>query len=167
MSLRPTVAAIALGCLPLFVDADEENQQTRSEMEQHQEEIRNELADVEYNRRRVVARNIQLAPAEEEPFWAIYNSYRDEAGKVDTDALALNLDFLQSLKSGSVSEDQARELQMRVFQLEDRREALKQTYVERIAKEVSPVRALRFLQIEAQLDAIALLQTTRSLPLAE
>lgn len=167
MHLRPAVAALTLSCLPLFACAEEVGEQTRNEMEKHQEEIKNQLADVEYNRRRVVERNIQLAPAEVESFWRIYNDYRSEAGKVDTQALALDLDFVRSLQQGSVSEDQARILQKRVFELEDRRQQLKETYVARIAKDVSPVRALRFLQIESQLDALALIQTTRSLPLAQ
>ena len=50
---------------------------------------------------------------------------------------------------------------------QERRQRLKETYVQRIAKEVSPVRSLRFLQIESQLDALALVQTGRSVPLAE
>ncbi|MFV3303726.1 transcriptional regulator [Pseudomonas sp. NY15181] len=167
MHLRPAVATLTLSCLPLFAFADATSEQTRDEMNQHQEEIKNQLADVEYNRRRVVERNIQLAPAEAEAFWGVYNDYRAEADKADTDALALDLDFFRSLQKGTVSEDQARELQRRVFELEDRRQQLKETYVSRIAKEVSPIRALRFLQIENQLDALALIQTTRSLPLAE
>ncbi|WP_152225860.1 transcriptional regulator [Pseudomonas sp. SCB32] len=167
MHFGPAVAALTFSCLPLFAAAEEASEQARDEMSQHQEEIKNQLADVEYNRRRVMDRNIQLAPAEAEPFWAIYNSYRGEADKVDTDAMALSLDFVRSLQAGTVGEDQAQDLQMRVFQLEDRRQKLKETYVGRISKEVSPVRALRFLQIETQLDALALIQTNRSLPLAE
>lgn len=81
--------------------------------------------------------------------------------------MALDLDFVRSLQQGAVSEEQARGLQARVFELEDRRQQLKETYVTRIAKEVSPVRALRFLQIEIQLDAMAQIQTSRSLPLAQ
>ncbi|TLX78638.1 transcriptional regulator [Pseudomonas nicosulfuronedens] len=167
MHFRPAVAALAFGCLPFFAFADEVSEKTRDEMKRHQEEIKTQLSDVEYNRRRVVERNIQLAPAEAEAFWGIYNIYRAEADKVDTDALALSLDFVRSLERGSVGEEQARDLQKRVFDLEDRRQQLKETYVTRVAKEVSPVRALRFLQIESQLDALALIQTNRSLPLAE
>ncbi|WP_448682835.1 transcriptional regulator [Pseudomonas nicosulfuronedens] len=167
MHFRPAIAAITLSCLPLFAVADDTTQQTRDELNQHQEEIKNQQADVEYNRRRVVERNIQLAPAEAEAFWAIYNSYRSEADKLATQSLALELDFARALEKGEVAEDEARQLQMRVFQLEDQNQKLKETYVERLSKEVSPVRALRFLQIETQLDAIALVQTARSLPLAE
>lgn len=167
MHFRPAVAALAFSCLPLFAFADEVSEKTSDEMKRHREEIKTQLSDVEYNRRRVVERNIQLAPAEVEAFWGIYNSYRAEADKIDTDALALSLDFVRSLERGSVGEEQARDLQKRVFELEDRRQQLKETYVTRVAKEVSPVRALRFLQIESQLDALALIQTNRSLPLAE
>jgi len=167
MHLRPAVAVLTLSCLPLFVSAEEASERTRDEMESHQEEIKNQLADVEYNRRRVVERNIELAPAEAERFWGIYNDYRNEAGKVDIQALALDLDFVRSLQRGSVSEEQAHELQKRVFELEDRRQQLKESFVSRIAKEVSPVRALRFLQIETQLDALALIQNSRSLPLVQ
>jgi hypothetical protein len=167
MHFRPAVAALTLICLPLFAFADETSDRTHEEMKEHQEEIKNQLADVDYNRRRVVERNIELAPAEAESFWAVYNAYRSEADKLDTEALALSLDFVGGLKDGAVTEEQARDLQRRAFDLEDRRQQLKKSYVDRIAKEVSPIRALRFLQIETQLDAIALLQSNRSLPLAE
>lgn len=167
MYLRSAIAALTLDSMPLLACAEDASERTRDEMEKHQEEIKNQLADVEYNRRRVVERNIELAPAEAERFWGIYNDYRSEAAKADTQALALDLDFVRSLQQGAVSEEQARGLQARVFELEDRRQQLKETYVTRIAKEVSPVRALRFLQIEIQLDAMAQIQTSRSLPLAQ
>lgn len=167
MHLRCAVAALTLSSLPLLACADDASERTRDEMEAHREEIRTELGDVEYNRRQVVERNIQLAPSEAEHFWGVYNDYRSEAAKVDTQALALDLDFVRILQQGAVSEEQARSLQARVFELEDRRQQLKETYATRIAREVSPVRALRFLQIETQLDAVAQIQTARSLPLAQ
>ncbi|MDN6858772.1 transcriptional regulator [Pseudomonas sp. CAN2814] len=167
MYLRSVLASLTLGSLSLFAFADDSNEQTRKVMTQHQEEIRNQIADVEYNRRQVIERNIQLAPAEAEAFWGIYNSYRAEADKLAGESIALEMDFVEALQKGSVGEDQARQLQARVFQLEDRNQKLKETYVERISKEVSPVRALRFLQIETQLDAIAQVQTNRALPLAQ
>ena len=167
MHLRPAVAALTLSCLPIFAVAEDASEQTRDEMNRHQEELKNQRADIEYNRRRAVEGNLQLAPAEAEAFWGLYNSYRAEAEPIDTDALALSLDLAHSLERAAMSEEQARELQGRVFGIEERRQRLKETYVQRIAKEVSPVRSLRFLQIESQLDALALVQTGRSVPLAE
>jgi len=71
MYLRSAIAALTLGSMPLLACAEDASERTRDEMEKHQEEIKNQLADVEYNRRRVVERNIELAPAEAERFWGI------------------------------------------------------------------------------------------------
>ncbi|MBN4742951.1 transcriptional regulator, partial [Escherichia coli] len=81
--------------------------------------------------------------------------------------LKLLLDYAQAYNSGNVSDDQASKLIERVDDLQEDRLELRDKYVKRIAKNVSPKRAMRFLQIEIQLDAIATLEIGRQVPLVE
>ncbi|MCY1396138.1 hypothetical protein D3C76_563920 [compost metagenome] len=168
MQLRPTLAFCALLSLPLVATAAEEPS-TKQVMSENKSAIQNTLADIDYKRKRIVEANMELAPKEAEAFWPIYNSYRTEAEKLSKETLAIILDYARAYNShaGSVTNDQAAKLQERVLELQDDKQELKEKYLERMAKEVSPQRSLRFLQIEDQLDAITLIQGTKDIPLVE
>ncbi len=117
-------------------------------MKEHQAQIQNDLADVDYKRKRIVEANMNLTDQEGEKFWPIYNTYRTESDKLSKETLKLLLDYAQAYNSGNVSDDQASKLQKQVLELQDDKQDLKEKYVKRIAENVSPQRALRFLQIE-------------------
>ncbi|QJP07171.1 transcriptional regulator [Pseudomonas multiresinivorans] len=160
-------AALSTGlALPLAVHA-EDTPSSSQVMEQHKQAINNRIADIDYKRKRIVEANMKLTPQETEKFWPIYNSYRTEADKLSKQTLAIIIDYANSYNTGSVSNDDAAKLQKQVLELQDDRQELKEKYLKRIAKEVSPQRALRFLQVEDQLDAMALLEVSREIPLAE
>lgn len=152
--------------LPLAAHA-EDAPNSKQVMEQHKQAINNRIADIDYKRKRIVEANMKLTPQETEKFWPIYNSYRTEADKLSKQTLAIIIDYANSYNTGSVSNDDAVKLQKQVLELQDDKQDLKEKYLKRIAKEVSPQRALRFLQIEDQLDAMALLEVSREIPLAE
>ena len=160
-------AALSTGfVLPVAAHA-EDAPNSKQVMEQHKQAINNRIADIDYKRKRIVEANMKLTPQETEKFWPIYNSYRTEADKLSKQTLAIIIDYANSYNTGSVSNDDAAKLQKQVLELQDDKQDLKEKYLKRIAKEVSPQRALRFLQIEDQLDAMALLEVSREIPLAE
>ena len=121
----------------------------------------------DYKRKQIVEANMALTAQEGEAFWPVYNSYRTEADKLSKDAIALLLDYARAYGEGSVSDESAGKLQERLLELRENQLELKEKYAKRIAKEVSPKRSLRFLQIEEQLDAISLLANTSDIPLVE
>ncbi|MCB2551703.1 hypothetical protein KQ767_16725, partial [Listeria monocytogenes] len=51
--------------------------------------------------------------------------------------------------------------------LQEKQLAVLHRYVQEVAEKMSPRRAMRFLQIEIQLDAIATLEIGRQVPLVE
>lgn len=167
MHLRSIAVISAFTLAPLFAEADETSQKSRDQMTIHQQEIRDGMNEVNQNRRRLIEQNLQLAPAEANAFWDIYGEYRTESDKLDETAIGLSLDFEESFAKGTVSEEQALKLQKRMIDLEDKRQALKETYVKRLSKDVSPIRALRFLQIETLLDGMATVESIRAVPLAQ
>ncbi|EML5397005.1 transcriptional regulator [Pseudomonas aeruginosa] len=167
MSLRPTLALLALVSLPLMAAQNDPQPSSKELMKEHQAQIQNDLADVDYKRKRIVEANMNLTDQEGEKFWPIYNTYRTESDKLSKETLKLLLDYAQAYNSGNVSDDQASKLIERVDDLQEDRLELRDKYVKRIAKSVSPKRAMRFLQIEIQLDAIATLEIGRQVPLVE
>lgn len=166
MRLHSALAFCAVLALPLAAHADDTPSSSQV-MAQHKEAINNRLADIDYKRKRIVEANMKLNPQEGEKFWPIYNSYRTEADKLSKKTLSIIIDYAGAYNTGAVSNDEATKLQKQVLDLQDDKQDLKEKYVKRIAKEVSATRALRFLQIEDQLDAMALLEVTREIPLAD
>jgi hypothetical protein len=136
-------------------------------MQENKSVIQNRIADIDYKRKQIVEANMALTAQEGEAFWPVYNSYRTEADKLSKDAIALLLDYTRAYGEGSVSDESAGKLQERLLELRENQLELKEKYAKRIAKEVSPKRSLRFLQIEEQLDAISLLANTSDIPLVE
>lgn len=167
MRLHPALALCAVLGLPFAAHADDQAPSSNQVMSDHKQAIDNRLADIDYKRKRIVEANMSLTPQETEKFWPIYNSYRTEADKLSKQTLKIILDYAKSYNTGAVSNEDASKLLKQVQELQDDRQDLKEKYVKRVAKEVSPTRALRFLQIEDQLDAMALLDVTREIPLAE
>lgn len=166
MRLRPTLALAALLSLPLLAVADDQPS-TQQLMSEHKAEIDNHLANIDYKRKSIVEANMNLSSEEANAFWPIYNTYRTEAEKLTKQHLALIFDYAKAYNTGKVSDDDASDILKRAEKLQQQRQDLRSKYVERIAKAVSPTRAMRFLQIETQLDAMALLDLAREVPLAQ
>ena len=167
MPLRPTLALCALLSLPLLAGAVDQVPSPDQVMSEHKAEIDNRLADIDYKRKRIVEANMNLTGKEGEAFWPIYNTYRSEAEKLSKQHLALILDYAKSYNTGKVSDKDASALLKRAEKLQQLRLDLRNRYIARMAKAVSPTRAMRFLQIETQLDAMALLDMASEIPLAE
>lgn len=60
MSLRPTLALLALVSLPLMAAQNDPQPSSKELMKEHQAQIQNDLADVDYKRKRIVEANMNL-----------------------------------------------------------------------------------------------------------
>ena len=166
MRIRPTLTLAALLTLPVLALADDQPS-TQQVMSEHKAEIDNHLANIDYQRKAIVDANMHLSSDEANAFWPIYNTYRTEAEKLSKQHLALIFDYAKAYNTGKVSDDAAKDIIKRAEKLQVQRQELRSKYIARIAKAVSPTRAMRFLQIEMQLDAMALLDIGREIPLAQ
>lgn len=168
MNCRPLFAALILTGLSGFALTGQAESETSKEvMREHRSEIQNELADIDYQRKRIVELNMNLTAEEANRFWPIYNIYRSESDKLSQQSIALLIDYASAYENDSIDNDQAGKMIERANSLMKQRQKLRERYVDRIAKEVSQIRAMRFLQIETQLDALGILDVGRQLPLAE
>lgn len=166
MLLRTVVALLAFCSLPLIA-AESEMPTGKEVMKQNQALIQNNLDDADYKRKQIVKAHMDLAGAENEKFWPIYNTYRAEALKINKGILETMIDYGQAYSKGYVTDALATDLLNRIYTLQEDHIQLREKYTRRLADEISPKRAMRFLQIETQLDAMLEIDISRQVPLAE
>jgi enoyl-CoA hydratase/carnithine racemase len=122
-------------------------------------------ADLQAERTKLIAANLQLTEPEAAKFWPLYNEYRAKHSQLDDRAIALVDDFAANYDA--LSEEKAKELLKRQFDLEDDRLKLRRSYLGKFEKVVPPKKVARYYQIERKLDAMVAYEAARSIPLAQ
>jgi hypothetical protein len=112
----------------------------------------------------IITEMMQFTEAEDAKFWPIYREYEAELQKINDDRLGVIKDYARNYET--LTDATADRLAKAALSLEDRRQAVKATYYERIKTALSPKTALRFFQVENQLLLLLDLQIASSLPVA-
>jgi len=94
---------------------------------------------------------MKLSPEDAKKFWPIYHDYENELGKLAIDRAELVAEFVQSHKDGTFDNAKARDIAKRWFKSQRARLDLLEKYHGKIQKELTPVQAGQFLQIENQI----------------
>ena len=98
-------------------------------------------------------------------FWPIYRQYQAEQSKLITDKLAIVTDYANNFST--MTDAKADQLAQQTIQLDQKRMALREKYYATMKKALSPVVAVRFFQVEHQLQLIVDLQIAANLPIIE
>ena len=106
-----------------------------------------------------------FSDAEDKAFWPLYREYDAEMTKLGDERVALIADYAANYDS--LTDAIAERLAAKALDLEARRQAAKAKYYQRIKGALSPRTALRFLQVEHQLQLIIDLQISAALPVAK
>jgi hypothetical protein len=106
---------------------------------------------------------LKLTTAEADKFWPIQRAYETDLAKLGDQRVQLIKDYAAAYDS--LSAPTAKSLMDRAFKLESSRLSLLKKYSDRIAKEVSPLIAARFAQIEAVVNSLIDLQVRANTPL--
>lgn len=129
-------------------------------------------AYAELMRRDVVAQKVVIitevmgfTEAEDAAFWPIYREYDAEMAKLGDERVALIAEYASTFET--LSDAIAEKLATRALDLETRRQAARAGCYDRVRKALSPRTALRFLQVEHQLQLLIDLQIAASLPIAK
>jgi hypothetical protein len=102
--------------------------------------------------------------AEDKAFWPIYRQYDLEMSKLGDERVAMIEEYANNY--AKMTDAISEKLAARALDLETRRQALKGKCYESVKKALSPTTALRFLQVEHQLQLLVDLQIAASLPIA-
>ncbi len=122
-------------------------------------------ADLQAERTKLVAANLQLTDAEGAKFWPLYNEYRAQHSKLGDRTITLVEDYAQNYET--LSDEKAKDLLKRQFQIEDDRLKLQRSYAGKFEKILPPKKVARYYQIERKLDAAVMYEAAQSIPLAK
>ncbi len=147
-----TLAMIfALGCVPVLVLA--------------QSQVDRELtrAALEANRKVLVNMNMELAEAQQEAFWPLYDAYQKELGKINERTANVIKDYVAHYYS--LTDQKAQELLAEVLDIEEDHVKLKKTYVAKFEKKLPAKTVVRYFQLENKFQAIIEFELARQIPL--
>lgn len=126
-----------------------------------------ELARPEVRERKTetIRQSMKLTEAEAEAFWPLHAEYEKEQARLFEERLALIEQFGKNYEA--MTDQQAKELAEKSFDLDARRAALKKKYWPRFEKIVSPKKAARFFQLDNQINMAIDLSIVARLPLIQ
>ena len=120
-------------------------------------------ADVRAQKVAIIAQVMGFSDAEDRAFWPIYREYDAEMSKLGDERVAMIGEYADNYTK--MTDEVADRLAAKAIDLESRRRAAVARCYERVKQATSPKTALRFLQVEHQLQLIIDLQISASLPI--
>jgi hypothetical protein len=118
---------------------------------------------VRIERKALVEQEMQLAPAESQRFWSVYNDYEAERTKINDRTVKVITDYAAAYPD--IGDARAEALLDEAFAVDSDLLSLKQKYARRFTKVMAPARVARFFQIERKLDAVQNLEIAEQIPL--
>ncbi len=122
-------------------------------------------ADLRAKHAEVIGKAMRLSGKEAEAFWPIFGDYQKDLKKLNDEKLEILKEYYRNYEK--LTEEKAYELAERVLDYEAGRIKLKRYYFKRFSKALSPQTAVRFFQVENQIQALVDLQIASELPLVK
>ncbi|MGB7750901.1 MAG: hypothetical protein WCF88_05060 [Candidatus Acidiferrales bacterium] len=122
-------------------------------------------ADLSAKKTQIVRETMELSDQQAPIFWPIYRQYQAEQSKLTTEKLAIVTDYANNFST--MTDEKADQLAQQTIELDQKRMALREKYYGTMKKALSPVIAVRFFQVEHQLQLIVDLQIAANLPIIE
>lgn len=122
-------------------------------------------SDLRTQKSAVIAQVMGFTPAEDTAFWPIYRDYEAKLAKINDDRLALTLEY--AAKYHHLTEADADRMMKSALDVQSRRNALTADYYDQLKKGLSPMTAVRVIQVEHQILLLLDLQIAASLPIVE
>jgi hypothetical protein len=125
-----------------------------------------EVLRSDFNAGKIRALNqaMKLTVVEADQFWPIYRQYEKDLASVGDRKLELIREFFAHHQSGTLTDQNSRDLADRWLRNVQDRLDLWKKYHERISNAVSPVRAAQFLQVENQMAIFVDLSIASEMP---
>lgn len=133
---------------------------TASAMDQLIEDIR---SDVKKDRVTIVGEAMGFTADEAAKFWPIYKEYEAEFTKVGDTLINLIKDYAANYET--MTAEKAAQLSNDMLRVEQLRLDLRKKYYERLTKEMSPMIAARFLQVDNRINLLLDLELASAIPL--
>jgi hypothetical protein len=124
-------------------------------------------ADLSRGKAVIINAVMNLSPAEAEAFWTIYRAYEQELYALGDQRAELTRKYVAAMQAKTLDDATAQQLGSAWWDYEAQRLALVRKYYDRILKEVSPLRAAQFAQIEHRVNLVIDLGIASELPLVD
>jgi hypothetical protein len=121
--------------------------------------------DIKKDKVSVLTELMELSPDQAAKFWPLYNEYDKSLTKLGDERVVFIRMYADNY--AALSADMATKIAMGVMDVESRRIELRKQYFQRISQALTPKDAVRWLQVEAQIEKLVDLQILANLPIAE
>jgi hypothetical protein len=124
-------------------------------------------AQLDLDKRAVVADNLVLTETAAAAFWPIYEDYQRELRAIDEQIVRLVNEYAEAYGNDSVTDAMAKRLLDESLALDEAEIALRKRYAMRLAGVVPAIEAARYLQIERKIRAVVEFDLSERIPLVE
>jgi hypothetical protein len=121
-------------------------------------------ADVRKSKSQIMGQVMQLDTEEAQKFWPVYKEFETEFRKIGDQITAAVSTYVDNYDR--MTDAMADQLANQVLGIEQQRNALKKKFYGRMKANVGAITAMRFLQVENQLERLVDLQVAAQLPVA-
>ena len=159
---RIIAAAFALGC---YFSVPAQSQMLNTEKlppEKVAAVIDMMRSDMSTQKKTLVETVMQFSPADAKVFWPIYEEYQREYSALGDETVALIKEFVEN--TDTMTDDRADKIMTRTFDLQKRKMAVRQKYYDKVRKALTPIKAVKFAQLDGQLVQVLELQLSSNLP---
>ena len=121
------------------------------------------LEKVRADKKLLVAENLQLTASEAKAFWPVYERYQDELFLLRMRSLKLIKDYVASYEK--MTDSTAEKLISEYMTIETLGLKLREAYLPKFRKVLSPVKTARYYQIENKIQAALYYELAQKIPL--
>ena len=121
--------------------------------------------DLKTNVTAVMTEGMALTDAQGEIFWPIYRDHQSQETAIGDRRIALIKEYAENWEN--MTQEKAEEILKASFKIQKDRLSLLEKTAKKIAKELDPITAARFVQVERALSMIIDIQVAAEIPLFE
>ena len=122
-------------------------------------------ADIQTDRKAIVAANLPLSDVQAAGFWPIYREYRGEMDLIGDRIVKLVTDFASTYTT--MTDEKATAMMAEFLAIQKDAVKVKDKYTPRFTKIMPAKNVLRFYQIENKLDTIVMMDIAGQIPLSK
>ena len=122
-------------------------------------------ADIQADRKAIVAENMELTDAQATAFWPVYRDYRNELAKLGDRTVKLVSDYAASVDT--LTDSQASSMTAEFLSIQKSTLKVKEKFLPKFNAVLSPKLVMRFFQIENKLDTILMIDAVDGVPLVK
>ena len=160
MEFKRNKMIVVLGLLAVVAVATQV--QAQSDSDKYIELLRQDLRT---GKTAYMTEGLDLTSAQGDVFWPIYRDYENKLSALGDRRIAMIKDYAENWEN--LTQDKASELLKESFKIRKDRTSLLEKTAKKVAKDLDPILAGRFVQIENALGLIVDLQIAAELPLFE